>query len=76
MVRQGLALAGIGVCIGVAGAAAPGRTLSGLLYEVGVLDVGTLAGIALLLAGTAVTACWLPARRAASVDPMVALRHD
>jgi putative ABC transport system permease protein len=47
-----------------------------LLFEVRVTDPPTIAGVALLLAGVAVLACWLPARRAAKVNPMIALRCE
>lgn len=76
VVGQGLALTGIGVAIGFPGVVALRRVLSELLFEISALDAATLAGVAALLAGTAVLACWLPARRAARVDPMTALRQD
>jgi ABC-type antimicrobial peptide transport system permease subunit len=73
---DGLRLTLIGVAIGVAGALTLTRLLSGLLFGVSAFDPLTFTAIALLLAGVALAACWLPARRAASVDPLVALRVE
>ena len=76
VVRHGLALTGIGVAIGLATALALTRLMNTLLYGVGASDPLTYLGIAVLLAAVAVLACWMPAQRAARVDPMVALRGD
>jgi len=65
-----------GILIGVAGVLAGGRLLSSLLYNVSAYDPITLGGITLLLAAVAFAACWVPAMRAARVDPMVALRAE
>ena len=73
---QGVKLAGLGVALGLAGALALTRVLERLLYEVKPFDPLTFAGVSLLLFGTALLACWLPARRAARVDPMEALRCE
>jgi putative ABC transport system permease protein len=74
--RQGLVQTGIGLGIGAAVALVATRALSGLLYEVNAVDPLTY-GIVVLLAGVAaVIASWLPARRAASADPLSTLRHD
>ncbi len=76
VVRKGLAMAAIGVCFGAAGALALARFLSSLLYGLTTHDSPTLAGCAAVLAAVAVAACYLPARRASKVDPMVALRYE
>jgi putative ABC transport system permease protein len=76
VVRRGVALASAGVGVGVLAALALTRLLGSLLFGVSPLDLTTFAGTALLLAGVAVLASYLPARRAARVDPMVALRNE
>jgi putative ABC transport system permease protein len=73
---DGLRLTLAGVAIGIAGALALTRLLSGLLFGVSAFDPATFAAIAILLSAVALAACWVPARRAASVDPLVALRAD
>ena len=76
VVRRGLALTGIGVLIGLAASLAATRTLSSLLYETRATDPVTLATVSLLLVMVALLACYLPARRATKVDPLVALRYE
>jgi putative ABC transport system permease protein len=76
ILAQALALALAGVALGGLGAIFLSRLLSGFLFEVRATDPVTYAGIALLLTVTAVVAAWRPARRAAAVDPMVALRAE
>ena len=76
VMRQGAMLVGIGLVIGLAGALASGRLLAGFLYNAGGSDAPTLGLVGIVLAGAALLACWLPARRATRVDPMVALRND
>jgi len=74
VVGQGLRLALAGVAIGVVGALAITRVIASLLYGVAPTDAATYVLLALLVAAVAVMACYLPARRATRVDPMVALR--
>jgi ABC-type antimicrobial peptide transport system permease subunit len=76
VLAQGARMAVIGITIGLAGAAGLTRLLSALLFEVSPTDPITFAGIAAGLLAVALLACYLPARRAAGVDPVTALRHD
>ncbi len=74
--RQGLGLTAFGLVIGLLGAIAATRLLRGFLYEVQPLDPVTFVVVSATLVLVATGACWLPARRAARVDPMIALRHE
>ena len=76
VLAQALRLAATGVLIGLAGSLAVSRTLSTLLYGVSTTEPAAFASVSLLLVGVAAAASLVPARRAARVDPMVALRHD
>ncbi len=76
VVRQGLVLVGIGTALGVAAALATTRYLESMLYGVTPRDPATLVAVVLLFAATAVLASYVPARRASTVDPLDALRHD
>jgi putative ABC transport system permease protein len=74
--RQGVVLIAVGLVIGTAAAAAVTRLLRGLLFEVSPTDPGTFVLTALLLTAVGLVACYLPARRAAALDPIEALRYD
>jgi ABC-type antimicrobial peptide transport system permease subunit len=74
--QQGATLAGAGLVIGLAAALALTRLLQSLLFETSPHDPGVYAVVAAGLLGVAVLACWLPARRAAKVDPVIALRAE
>ena len=76
ILREGAGMVGAGLLLGLVGAIAVSGTLEWLLFEVSPRDPLTLAAIMVLLAGVAFVACWLPARRATKVDPMVALRCE
>jgi putative ABC transport system permease protein len=76
VVGQAMMLVAISVVVGLVGAFAATRLLGSMLFGVGATDPLTFAAIVLLIAGVAFVAAWLPARRAASVDPVVALRAE
>jgi ABC-type antimicrobial peptide transport system permease subunit len=74
--RHGLVLAAIGIAVGLAGAAGLTRLMASMLYGVSALDWVTYAAVAVGLGATAMLASYLPAVRAARVDPSVALRAE
>jgi putative ABC transport system permease protein len=74
--REGVAFAAFGIAIGLVGALLLARLLENLLYGVTASDPLTLLSVVFLLTAVALLACWIPARRAMRVDPMVALRHE
>ena len=76
VLREGLGLAIAGAAVGLVGALVVSHLMAGLLYGVQPTDPLTFAGVALLLVGVALVACYIPARQALRVDPLVALRHE
>ena len=76
VVRQGMTVAALGIGIGLVLALLATRVMTSLLFGIGAKDPLTLAAIALIIAGVALGACFVPARRATRVDPMVALRYE
>jgi putative ABC transport system permease protein len=76
IVAEGMRVALLGLMIGLAGGLALGRTVESLVYGVGVRDPKVYLEVAAILTAVALAACFIPARRAAGVDPMVALRED
>jgi len=76
VLRQGLALTGVGIGLGWLAALGLTRLIESLLFGVSPTDSLTFGSVAALLVGVALAACYLPARRAAKVDPMVALRYE
>ena len=76
VMRQGAVLIVIGLLIGLSGAFAISRVLASQLFGVSATDVTTFAGVSVLLIGVATLACYIPARRAARVDPIAALRYE
>jgi predicted permease len=76
VLAQGLGMIAAGLIAGIAGSLALGRLLTGMLYEVRANDPLTLTSAGLLLSVVALAACWIPARRAARVDPLALLRYE
>jgi putative ABC transport system permease protein len=76
ILRQGAGLVGAGLLIGITIALAAGRLVEAMLFQTSAHDPFALTAVALLLIAVAGLACWLPARRATKVDPMIALRAE
>ena len=76
VLAEGARLAIIGVAIGIVGAVSLSRVLASQLYGIGAMDVGTYAGVSVVLLAVALAATYIPARRAMAVDPLVALRYE
>lgn len=76
ILTEGIALAAIGLGVGLAGAWLVGRAMHSTLYGVGAVDFTAFSAVSIILLGSALLACYIPARRAAKVDPMVALRYE
>ena len=76
MLRGGMRLALFGMLFGFGGAFLVGRLLQSTLYQLGALDLVSLGGVGAILIAVAIFACWIPARRAANIEPMRALRSE
>lgn len=76
VLRQGASLAAVGVLVGLVAAAGVTRLMASLLFGVQPIDIPTFASVAVALSAIALLASWLPARRASTVDPVVALRFE
>ena len=76
VLRRGAVLSAVGIALGLAGAAAASRLVQGLLFGVTPLDGATFATVSVTFGMAAMLACYLPARRASSVDPAIALRTE
>jgi putative ABC transport system permease protein len=76
VVRQGMTLALIGIAIGLAGAALLTTLMSSLLFGIAPIDFTTFASVSILLVLVVLLACYIPARRATKIDPLVALRYE
>ena len=76
ILREGLKVVFAGILIGVIGALALTRLISSMLYGIGTTDPLTFVGVSLLLTAVALLACYVPARRAMRLDPVVALRCE
>ena len=76
VVRQGMELTGAGIVVGLIGAAVLTRVMASLLFGVSATDLVTFSIVPVILAATVALACYVPARRATRVDPVVALREE
>lgn len=76
VIKEGLLLVVVGLALGLIGAYFVGRVMQNTLFDVGAIDSSTLDAVSLMLLLATLLACYLPARRATRVDPMVALRYE
>jgi ABC-type antimicrobial peptide transport system permease subunit len=76
ILMQGARMAGLGIAAGLLGSILLTQLISSLLFQVSALDVATFAAGVIVLSALVLFACWLPARRATRVDPLVALRYE
>jgi putative ABC transport system permease protein len=76
VLRQGMTLTALGLLFGLGGAVAASQAIASLIFGISRLDLITYCGMIALLAAVSAIACWIPARRAMRVDPIVALRHE
>jgi ABC-type antimicrobial peptide transport system permease subunit len=76
VLRQAAKLVSIGICLGLVGAMLLARSIASLLYGISPFDAATIASVSLVLAAGAFLASYIPARPAAKIDPMVALRYE
>jgi len=76
IMKDGIKLTLLGIVLGLAGAVALTRLMASLLFEVKPTDPATLIGVAFVLAAAALLACYIPARRALSIQPIIALRCE
>ncbi len=76
VLRRGAVLTGIGLVLGLAGAVALSRVLESLVFGITAQDVPTYGAVTLLLGFVAIVACYVPARKASRLDPMVTLRSE
>ena len=76
VLRNGMLLALIGAAVGLAGAYAVTRLMANLLFDVAPTDLATFVAVSAILIMVALVACFIPARRATKVDPLVALRYE
>jgi putative ABC transport system permease protein len=76
VMREGMSLALVGLVLGLCGAMSVGRVMRGMWYQVGTVDATAFSVVSMVLLASALLACYVPARRAAKVDPMVALRYE
>jgi ABC-type antimicrobial peptide transport system permease subunit len=74
ILKEGGVMLAAGLALGVVGAFVAARAIQGLLFGVGPHDPVTLIGVAVMMAAIGIAACWVPARRAARIDPAIAMR--